>query len=322
MSSDRELVTVVIPTHNRPDRLMRCLHSVVAQRQDYSSLEIVVVDDGLEQDGDWDMRRRVVEVGVRSDCEIRVVRTAGEEGPSAARMLGADAGIGVWIAFVDDDDVWASGKLDRQLEQMRRDDADWCACGVVVVDEAGDVINAISAPPVSEVWPGILARSVVPNPASTVLVRRSAFDQAGGFDRSVNEFEDWLWCIGLAKLGKYSYVEAALVAVESHLGGRSNSLERIVDGFAGLDSWDMERVRNGIELDRSYIYRYLAVKALSKGEREVGERLFREAWRLHHGIGEFAWYAAARYAPWVLDWRKDVARRRARQAPRIEGRWW
>jgi len=80
------VISVVVPTRDRPEALARCLAALARQRTPQTQLEIVVVDDG---DG-------AVAPGA-------LVVRAGGRGPAAARNLGARAARGEVVCFVDDD---------------------------------------------------------------------------------------------------------------------------------------------------------------------------------------------------------------------------
>ncbi len=97
-----ELLSVVIPTHDRPDRVGDAVRSVLDQ--DYPAVEVVVVDDGSGPDT-ADALDRI------TDAEPRVVVVRHDEprGSSAARNAGMDASRGELVGFCDDDDTWLPG---------------------------------------------------------------------------------------------------------------------------------------------------------------------------------------------------------------------
>jgi len=102
----RPEISVIVPTHNRNELLRLTLRSILAQRD--VDLEIIVIDDGSPVN--------VSEiVATFGDARIRVIRHDRPSGVSTARNRGADAATGDWLAFCDDDDLWAPDKLARQL---------------------------------------------------------------------------------------------------------------------------------------------------------------------------------------------------------------
>lgn len=106
------LLSVVIPTYNRPDRLAVCLESLSVQSADPKNWEVVVVNDGGSA---------IDEVIEPFQGRIRVVHLSQENrGPASARNLGAENSSGDILAFLDDDCLpdpdWV-GKMTASVRQ-------------------------------------------------------------------------------------------------------------------------------------------------------------------------------------------------------------
>lgn len=93
---DRSLVSVVIPTRNRPDSILACLDALAAQTLPRDRFEVVVVDDGSDPCLVLDPSRWA------SKCPVKLVRQD-NTGPAGARNRGLAEAVGEWIAFTDDD---------------------------------------------------------------------------------------------------------------------------------------------------------------------------------------------------------------------------
>ena len=91
-------VSVVVPVYQTEPWLRECLDSVVSQT--YRNLEIILVDDGSEDDGG-----RICDAYAREDPRIRVVHQP-NGGLGYARNTGMDLATGKYIIFLDSDDVW------------------------------------------------------------------------------------------------------------------------------------------------------------------------------------------------------------------------
>jgi glycosyltransferase involved in cell wall biosynthesis len=100
------LVSVVIPTAQRPALVGRALRSVLGQT--HAALDVIVVIDGVDPD-------TVLALAAFTDVRLRVLQTAEPYGAGAVRNLAAQMARGDWIAFLDDDDEWLPGKIERQL---------------------------------------------------------------------------------------------------------------------------------------------------------------------------------------------------------------
>lgn len=102
-----QLVSVIIPTYNRVDLILRAIASVVAQS--YQNLEIIIVDDASVED----LEQAIAKI---DDPRLKFFRHATNLGGSAARNTGINQAQGQYVAFLDSDDVWLPDKLQRQLE--------------------------------------------------------------------------------------------------------------------------------------------------------------------------------------------------------------
>lgn len=179
-------VSVVIPTRNRwPMLSTHALPSALAQED--VELEIVVVDDASD-DGTAD---RVEAVG---DPRIRVVRNEVNRRLPASRNVGAARARGVWLAFLDDDDLWAPRKLRAQLDVANATGVAWVYAQCIVVDGEGGPVDIHPFPQPDELGALLLGGNHVPGGGSNVIVRADSFRELGGFDEGLRFFEDWdLW---------------------------------------------------------------------------------------------------------------------------------
>lgn len=103
-------VSVVVPTHNRADRLERLVRALERQSLSWRRFEVVVVDDGSD-DATVAVLDRMV---AASPMDLRVLRQE-QRGPAAARNAGWRATRGPVVAFTDDDCVPATDWLERGL---------------------------------------------------------------------------------------------------------------------------------------------------------------------------------------------------------------
>jgi glycosyltransferase involved in cell wall biosynthesis len=168
---------VVIPTYNPGGRLAPALASVVAQ--DFEDWEAIVVDDGSTEDLSW-------VPGV--DGRIRLVQQS-NRGVSVARNRGLALTSAPLVAFLDQDDTWHPQKLVQQVEALRtRVDVGLCDTLMTIQDDAGVVIGTGYADH-HGTYQGLLAGAAIG--LSTVLARRQAVVDAGGFNPALRVNQDW-----------------------------------------------------------------------------------------------------------------------------------
>jgi O-antigen/teichoic acid export membrane protein len=197
-------VTVVVPTRNRRSLLELTLRSVLGQTG--VELRVVVVDEGSSDDTpDF--------LSSLSDPRVSVLRHDEPKGPSAARNAGLAAAQTEWVAFVDDDDLWAPDKLAAQLAALRaQPSCQWSCVSAVHVDEHLRPWGVERLSTGNGVLRRLLATDVIPAGASTVLVRTALLRELEGFRTDLHPAEDWECWIRLAQRSTPAVVDRPLIA--------------------------------------------------------------------------------------------------------------
>jgi glycosyltransferase involved in cell wall biosynthesis len=201
-------VSVVIPTRNRwPLLSTHALPSALAQEG--VELEIVVVDDAsLDATAD-----RVEALG---DPRIRVVRNETQRRLPASRNVGAREAQGVWLAFLDDDDLWSPRKLRAQLDTAQASGAAWVYAQCIVVDADKRPLDVHPFPDPDALPTLLLGGNHVPGGGSNVIVRADRFREVGEFDESLRFFEDWDLWLRLVDVAQPATCPELLVARVEH----------------------------------------------------------------------------------------------------------
>ena len=198
---------MVVPTHNRKDLLLRALHSVLAQQR--VELEVLVIDDGST-----DGTERTIH-SLRDD-RITLIRHEAPRGVAKARNAGAKAARGIWIALLDDDDLWAPDKLARQLIAARQAGSAWVYGGAVEIDDAGRLLGGERPPQPELLVQQLTRRNLMPAGSSNVVVNADTFHSSGGFDEKLRHLADWDMWLRLTRSGPPACVSAPLVAYRLH----------------------------------------------------------------------------------------------------------
>ncbi len=108
--SDNFLISVIIPTYNRVNELIRCIRSV--QQQTYPIHEILICDDG-STDHSFQMISEI------KDPKIQWIDCGRNFGAAIPRNFGIRASTGNWIAFLDSDDEWVETKIEEQINLIK-----------------------------------------------------------------------------------------------------------------------------------------------------------------------------------------------------------
>ncbi len=125
-----KIVSVIVPVYNVERYLEQCLDSII--KQTYSSLEILIVNDGsTDQSGEIASRYAGLD-----DRIILLEKKNG--GLSDARNYGLDRVSGDYIMFVDSDDYIEADMVEYLLNAIEKTDAQIAVCGYRVVSEDGE----------------------------------------------------------------------------------------------------------------------------------------------------------------------------------------
>jgi glycosyltransferase involved in cell wall biosynthesis len=260
----RPKVSVVIPTRNRAGFLARALRSVLAQRD--ADLEVIVVDDA-SSDGTSRLVRSV------NDERVRLVSLTERHGEGGARNAGIAQARGRWVAFVDDDDLWAPDKLRTQLGVLARDGL-WTYASAVMIRPDGTLLELVPADPALGDLQSLLGGCWVPAGASNVVVSRELLDRVGGFDETLAFFTDWDLWIRLAALAEPAVSSEILVAYVEHAG--NVSVVRPTGSRTAAQALRRKHRlllgRHGVDIDVVGASRYVAERLLRDGRRAAAAR--------------------------------------------------
>lgn len=120
-----DLVTVIIPTYKRSDKIERAIKSAI--NQTYKNIEIIVIDDNANFPEELRKTKKIV-----SKYEnIKFIENEENLGGALTRNVGIDNAQGKYIAFLDDDDEFISNKIERQMELMKQKEKDCIKVGMV-----------------------------------------------------------------------------------------------------------------------------------------------------------------------------------------------
>jgi len=193
-------ISVVIPTFNRAATVAAAVDSVLAQRPAVD--ELIVVDDGSTDE------TALILAGYGD--RIRVVSQA-NGGASAARNTGIRAARCDWIAFLDSDDLWRSGRvacLHRDLtsasERVGVHVADLVYSGPNYSERLFALTGREAPQGAARILPDPLGFALAGISCQSAAVRRAWLDRVGGFDETLRIYEDLALFTRLALVGPWA----------------------------------------------------------------------------------------------------------------------
>lgn len=196
-------VSIVIPTHNRPELVAKAIASALSQ--DFGNFEVIVVLDGED-------RRTREALGIFFDDRLKIIDLAVSVGGAEARNIGVRAARGEWVAFLDDDDEWLPHKLSQQIVVARRSRSAWpvVSSRMIVRAPAFEAVRPLRSyeaeKPVSEFL--FCRRSLKDGPfamqTSTLMMRKELM-LAVPFRSELKRHQDWDWLLRAERVSGVSF---------------------------------------------------------------------------------------------------------------------
>ncbi|MHB8789323.1 MAG: glycosyltransferase family 2 protein [Desulfobulbaceae bacterium] len=218
---EEPFVSIVIPTCNRQDLLVKAVKSCLVQ--DWPNLEIIIVDDGSSDD-----TRAMVESLYATDWKTHDIRYVFQEnsGASSARNRGLGLAKGDYIQFLDSDDELLPGKLRKQVDFLENsNDADFqmCYCyGRMGEKVEGNCVRiGVEAVTVKDLLVHLVSRSVHVMQTSAPLWRRSFLIQHEGWNPEIGLGDDLEYYVRLmCSVEHFGFIPEELFFVREHQSSR------------------------------------------------------------------------------------------------------
>jgi glycosyltransferase involved in cell wall biosynthesis len=236
------VVSVVIPTFNRAQRVVRAISSVLSQT--FTDVEIIVVDDGST-----DGTKKEVE---QFDNLVTYVAHSSNLGVSAARNTGIKRSGAPLIAFLDSDDHWFPEKLVEQVCFFDEyPEAVACQTEELWIRN-GRRVNPMKKhlKPSGNIFEPSLKLCLVS--PSAVMLKRSLLDKVGFFDEDLPVCEDYDLWLRIACRYPIHLIRELLVVKE---GGHPDQLS------VSLKGMDRFRIKALVKLIKSSTLKERQLKA-------------------------------------------------------------
>lgn len=208
---EKPLVSVIIPAYRCAQTISQTIESALNQQV---SLEIIVINDQSPDALDVVMER------YHGNPELRYIKNERNLGAAQTRNKGVAMARGEYVAFLDADDLWAAGKLQRQLQVLRETKTVLCCTARELMNPEGKCTGRIIPVKEQVTYRELLKHNSIS--CSSVLIRT---DVAREFPmHHEDSHEDYImWLEVLQKYGTASGINEPLLKYRLSSTGKSGS---------------------------------------------------------------------------------------------------
>jgi glycosyltransferase involved in cell wall biosynthesis len=206
----QDLVSIIIPTYNRGYILSRAIESVL--NQTYQNTEIIIVDD-CSTDNTEEIVKKF------SDSRIQYISHSKNRGASAARNTGIKTAKGDFIAFLDSDDEYLPGKIEKSLAVFKKAPE---STGMVCSNYYWSRNKGKKIAFLKFSLKNAMRKWAFP-PSSSSVVRRKVFLKIGFFDEELEASNDKDFTIRLCQKFSFHFIEEPLVTMYTTEGSLSHN---------------------------------------------------------------------------------------------------
>lgn len=249
------MVSVIIPTYKRSDRLLEAVNSVLTQS--YPNIEVIVVDDN---DSDSEYRDKTESIMKKFENNKRVIYIKHHKNlnGAAARNTGIRHSRGKIICFLDDDDIFKKDKVEKQLKYLLKTNFKAVYCGRVKGEKA------ICCDLEGDLSKQLLLLEFSPT-SSTLMFYKEVLTELKGFDESYRRHQDFeLLLRFFDKKYEIGVVNEALVITGINIGEnqlQGLALENMKINFLSQFDDVIERIdleENGFRA-KVYVRHYISI---------------------------------------------------------------
>jgi glycosyltransferase involved in cell wall biosynthesis len=199
-------VSIITPSYKSAKFISQTIDSVLIQS--YQNWEMIIIDDFSP-----DNSNEVIEEYCKRDSRVKLIKLEKNSGPAVARNEGVKQAQGRYIAFLDSDDKWYPGKLEKQLNFMILNDYHFTFTTYNRFDNNGKILSVVRAP--KKIDYKLLLKTCYPG-CLTVMISRRCFENI--FFSSETKREDFALWLNVIKKTGFAYgldIELAQYRVHS-----------------------------------------------------------------------------------------------------------
>lgn len=264
ITKETPTVSIILPVYNGERYLKYAVDSILDQT--YSNFELIIINDGSS-----DGSKQLIDNYVNQDERIVAIHQE-NIGLVATLNKAVEISKGIYIARMDADDISLPRRLETQVTLMQNTPgAVLCASCFDVINEYNEFVRLSVAPAYND----DLKRSMhLYNPIAhgSVMYKKEAFLQVGGYSDTVGPTEDYDLWIRLSNIGQFVYSERSLFRWRMNPEGITHSnnhvmqtaTKKLVEAFRSNDPVKPLTVKKMSQIGRSYISDYGAIGVIMK----------------------------------------------------------
>lgn len=269
-----ETVSVIIATYRRNETLKRAIESVL--NQTYNDIELIVVDDNA--DAEWNAEVSNI---VNIHPAVKYIQNKENKGSAMTRNIGISEAEGEFITFLDDDDIYLPEKIEHQLNDMIKHNADFSVTDLFLYNEWDRLIDKRIRSYITDYNPEQLLKSHLMHHITgtdTLMFKKSYLEKIGGFPPIDVGDEFYLMKEAICGGGKLVYTNGCYVKayVHTETDGLSSNISKI----------------NG----ENALYEYKKTMFGSLDKKSVKYIKMR-----HHAVLAFAYLRMKKYMPFLKE---------------------
>jgi glycosyltransferase involved in cell wall biosynthesis len=197
-------VLIILSVHNAKQYANGAIASILAQT--FSDFELIIIDDG-STDGTADLLKEFT----IKDTRVRIITNETNIGLTRSLNLALKQARGEYIARMDADDIALPNRLERQIAFLKsHPDISIVGTAYEWIDKDGNVIGKPKMITGADAIHRALPRT---NPLlhSSVMIRRSALDQVGGYNETMKRAQDYDLWLRLSRTCKFENLSEVLM---------------------------------------------------------------------------------------------------------------
>lgn len=133
---NEDLVSIIVPIYNAEKFIKETIQTVL--NQTYNKWELLLINDCSKDDS-----VKIIKEFEQKDSRIHLIELKNNSGAAIARNTGIENAKGRYIAFLDADDLWDKGKLEKQLNFIKKNNYEFTFTSYEFTDENGNINGKI-----------------------------------------------------------------------------------------------------------------------------------------------------------------------------------